>query len=144
MLKIRKSSLFEVNSGIIASISSFYRYEIDFCLFIHHSSFTIISMLSIFILFSIASAFSRKAHDKNRNRYGWGTIGVVTFFGSQFIGGIIVALINADLLNDQGTVTIIGLISGIIGTGTAYYVLHKLPDPTEIVETDSDLLDSNL
>ena len=101
-------------------------------------------MLSIFILISIASAFSRKAFDKNRNRYAWGTIGVVTFFASQFIGGIIVALINAELLSDQATVTIVGLVSGILGTGTAYYMLHKLPDPTEIVETDSDLLDSNL
>ncbi len=101
-------------------------------------------MLSIFILISIASAFSRKAHDKNRNRYGWGTIGVVTFLASQFIGGIIVALINAKLLEDNTIVTVIGLVSGIIGTGTAYYILHKLPDPTEVIETDGDLLDSNL
>lgn len=101
-------------------------------------------MLSIFILISIATMFSRKAFEKNRNRYGWGTIGVVTFFAAQLIAGVVIALIKPEWLENQGIVTVAGLISGSLGVGVAYYILYKLPDPTEIVGTDSNLLDSDL
>ena len=42
--------------------------------------FNHLTMLSIFILVSAATAFARLALDKNRNRYLWGAIGVVSYF----------------------------------------------------------------
>ena len=102
-------------------------------------------MLTIVIFVGIASSFSRKAHDKNRNRYLWGTIGIVSYFLLQVLAGIIMALIDPKLLENQVIVTIAGLVTGFAGVGLAYYILHKLPDPTEVVEaTDNNLLDSNL
>jgi predicted Na+-dependent transporter len=98
-------------------------------------------MLSIFIFFGIASTFSRKAFDKNRNRYVWGTIGVVSYFLLQILAGIVIALVKPEWLDEQVIVTVAGLITGFAGVGAAYYILHKLPDPTEVAAENSGLLD---
>lgn len=97
-------------------------------------------MLSIFIFAGIATTFARKAYDKDRNRYLWGFIGIASYFLMQVLAGIIMRLTNPDWLNNQGILTGIGLASGFVGVGIAYYFLHNLSDPIE--ETDADLLDS--
>ena len=98
-------------------------------------------MLTIFIFIGIAMTFSRKAYDKDRNRYVWGTIGVVSYFLLQIIAGGIIALVKPEWLTEQAIVTVIGLVTGFAGVGVAYYILHKLPDPTEETVENSGLLD---
>ena len=101
-------------------------------------------MLIIFILFGIAKTFAQIAHDKNRNRYLWGTIGVLSYYLTQIIAGIIIALVIPEWLENTGIVMAINLISGFSGVGIAYFILNKLSDPTEELEADDDLLDSKL
>lgn len=101
-------------------------------------------MLSIFILVSAATTFARLAHDKNRNRYLWGTIGVVSYFLTQIIVGIVIGLINPELLQETVFINITGVACGFMGIGIAYYILKTLPDPTEEVTSNPNLLDSNL
>ena len=100
-------------------------------------------MLSIFILVSAATTFARLAHDKNRNRYLWGTIGVVSYFLTQIIVGVLIGLVKPELLEDNVTINILGMVCGFIGMGVAYYILKTLPDPTEEVTSNADLLDTN-
>ena len=101
-------------------------------------------MLSIFILVSAATTFARLAHDKNRNRYLWGTIGVVSYFLTQIIVGVLIGLVKPELLEDNVTINILGMVCGFIGMGVAYYILKTLPDPIEEVTSNPDLLDSHL
>ncbi len=103
-------------------------------------------MLSIFMFVTIATTFSRKAYDKDLNRYLWGTIGILSYFAMQIIAGVIIALTIPDLLNEQGALIAIDLCSGLIGVGIAYFILNRIPDPNDParVGNDDDLLDSNL
>jgi hypothetical protein len=101
-------------------------------------------MLSIFILISVASAFARIAHDKNRNRYLWGTIGVVSYFLSNIIAGVIIAMTRPEWLENQGVIMTLDLTSGFLGIVIAYLILKKLPDPTENPDLDNNLLDSQI
>ncbi len=101
-------------------------------------------MLSIFILVSAATTFARLAHDKNRNRYLWGTIGVASYFLTQIIVGILIGLVKPELLEENRTINIIGIACGFMGIGIAYYILKTLPDPTVEVAQNADLLDSHL
>jgi protein-S-isoprenylcysteine O-methyltransferase Ste14 len=98
-------------------------------------------MLSIFIFLGIATTFARKAYDKNRNRYVWGTIGVVSYFVLQLFAGSLLAVTKPEWLENQAMVTVIGLVTGFAGVGVAYYILNKLPDPTEVEAENSGLLD---
>jgi hypothetical protein len=101
-------------------------------------------MLGVFILISIASTFSKIALNKNLNRYLWGAIGVVSYFLAQIIGGVVLAILNEELLNNSGAMIGINLLTGFSGVGIAYYFLQKMPDPNEVISNDNDLLDSNI
>lgn len=101
-------------------------------------------MLSIFLFFGIATMFSRKAFDKNRNRYLWGTIGVLSYFIMPFIVGIVIAVVSPESLDNERFLNILGIVAGFLGVGVAYFILHKLSDPTENLVADNDLLDSQL
>ena len=83
-------------------------------------------------------------YDKNRNRYLWGTIGVVSYFLTQIIVGVLIGLVKPELLEDNVTINILGMVCGFIGMGVAYYILKTLPDPIEEVTSNPDLLDSHL
>jgi uncharacterized membrane protein YfcA len=98
-------------------------------------------MLSIFIFLGIAMSFSRKAYDKDRNRYVWAAIGVVSYFLLQILAGVVIALVKPEWLDKQAIVSVVGLITGFMGVGVAYYILENLPDATEKETENSDLLD---
>ena len=101
-------------------------------------------MLSIFLLIFIGTSFSKLAFDKNLNRYVWGTIGIASYFITQLIAGLIIGVTNPELLSDRGSVTIIGLITGFMGVGIAYFILHRMPVKQENISFDGDLLDSKM
>ena len=101
-------------------------------------------MIGIFLLIYIATSFSKLAFDKNLNRYVWGTIGVASYFISQVISGLIISEINPELLNGSGSVTIIGLITGLMGVGIAYLILQRMPEKQDILSFDRDLLDGKM
>jgi hypothetical protein len=101
-------------------------------------------MLVIFILIGIVTTFSRLAFDKNLNRYLWGTIGVVSYYLAQYIGGFIINSINPEILQDKGALIGIALLLGFTGVGIAYFILYKMPDPNETSVDDSDLLDNKI
>jgi drug/metabolite transporter (DMT)-like permease len=101
-------------------------------------------MLIIVILVAIATTFSKLAFDKNLNRYLWGTIGVVSYFLAQFLGGIIISAINPEILQDSGANIGYALLLGFIGVGIAYFFLHKMPYPDDTIVDDSDLLDDKI
>jgi hypothetical protein len=101
-------------------------------------------MLTIFLFIGIATMFSRKAFDKDRNRYLWGTIGVLSYFLTQFVAGVIVNLINPELLVNKASLYIISMLSGFSGVGIAYTILNRLPDLAEESLADDNILDSQL
>ncbi len=101
-------------------------------------------MLSIFILVGIAKIFAQLAHDKNRNSYLWGAIGVASFYLTQVIIGVIMAIVNPELLEDNLTTSAVGVICGFLGVFVTYYVLKSQRDTTKEIVLNPDLLDSNL
>jgi hypothetical protein len=101
-------------------------------------------MIAIVIIIAVATTFSRLAFDKNLNRYLWGTIGVVSYYLAQFIGGHILNMINPELLQDSGALIGYALLFGFMGVGIAYFILYKMPDSNETIVDESDLLDNKL
>jgi hypothetical protein len=102
-------------------------------------------MLSIFMLISVATTFARIAHDKDLNRYMWGTIGVLSYFIMQIIFGVVFVIFSPELVQNRGAGIILELGGGLSGVGIAYYILKKMPNPNDSPPPASgDLLDSDL
>ncbi len=101
-------------------------------------------MLSIFIMIGVAMSFARLAHDKDRNRYVWGAIGVVSYFVAQLIAGMVIGLTKPELLQNRGSLSIISIVAGLIGVGIAFFILKRMPNPTEALAAGNDLLDTKI
>ena len=101
-------------------------------------------IIVLIILVSITSTFSNLAHSKNLNRYLWGFIGVISYYLAQLLAGLMIALFSDELKKSQEAISIIGILSGLLGIGLAYFILHKMPNAEELSFNRKDLLDSNM
>ena len=98
-------------------------------------------MLSIFIMIGIAISFARIAHDKNRNRFLWGIIGIISYYVTQIIAGIAIAFTYPSLQQNPGGIAAISIAAGFLGVSIAYYFLYQLPDAADENAGEDDLLD---
>jgi peptidoglycan biosynthesis protein MviN/MurJ (putative lipid II flippase) len=101
-------------------------------------------MLSIFVLIGVATSFARIAFDKNLNRGLWGTIGVLSYFVSQFVITLIIASVSPETMLDNTNRIVYSLLSGIAGVAIAYVVLQRMPDGKDESQNDSNLLDGDI
>jgi hypothetical protein len=102
-------------------------------------------MLSIIMLITVATTFSRVAYDKDLNRYLWGTIGVLSYFSMQIIAGVVCIIFMPELLQNKIITTILDLSMGLLGVTIAYQILIRRPNPNDTPPPASgDLLDSDL
>ena len=86
-------------------------------------------MIGLIILAIIAFNIGKVAFDKGKNRYVWWAITVGVWFGAQFLGGLVIALLGGEsLLNDDLTVMLIGLVCSVLGIAGLWTYLNRLPD----------------
>jgi hypothetical protein len=81
----------------------------------------------------VAIVFSNLAHKYNKNRWGYGLLGVVTYFGATFVYGFIYAIIY--LMNDpyateddiEGgwTLRLSAIGVGVVVSYILYYFLER-------------------
>lgn len=99
-------------------------------------------MIGIVFLVLILRAIGKRAHDKGKNQYAFWAIGVGVWFGSQFILGVLIALLFPDFILGEGEDSLllrfIGIIFSACSVGLLYMYLDRLPDPDL---TKKDLVD---
>jgi hypothetical protein len=101
-------------------------------------------MLSIFVLIGVATSFARIAFDKNLNRGLWGTIGVLSYFVSQFVITLIIAAVSPETMADSTNGVVYSLLSGFAGVTIAYIILQRIPDGKDENDNNTNLLDGDI
>lgn len=105
-------------------------------------------MLGLLPLYFIGKYFSELAHEHNRSRWLYAVLGIVVFFASQFLAGIILGIIL--LASDSGFtgkmdlgMNILGIVVGIGSAWLFYYLLKRawVKNPRSQRAENSDLLD---
>lgn len=104
-------------------------------------------MLGLLLLFFIGKAFFNLAQKHQRNRWLFGVLGIVVFYGASIIGGFIIGFIAAAAGNEslfelpdflQG---IIAMPIGLLATWFFHYMLRKNWDSNP-KDKNPELLDS--
>lgn len=100
------------------------------------------------VLIIIVVAFVNNAGNLGLNKVLWGFIGAVSYFGTQFVVGIVAALIiglDEAAYIDSGTELSLNFV-GIIAGGVASYIAYqRMPYYAEKEEIDiDDLLDQDM
>lgn len=103
-------------------------------------------MLGLLVIYFIGKAFYKLAGQHNRNEWGYAILGVVAYYVSAFIGGIILVIAyellemgNIDEVSDQ----VIGLLAlpfGLLGCWGTYKLLENRFEGSPF-ESDPDILD---
>lgn len=71
----------------------------------------------------IGVLFYRGAVQHDLNKVLWLFIGVFAFFAGQFIAGFVTEIVSPGLLDDFMSLLIVGLISGLVAAGIAYWIM---------------------
>lgn len=79
-------------------------------------------MLGIFFIYWVGKSFHTLAGEHNRNKWLWAILGLVTFYASQLIFGIIYFIV-ADIYEDPENETLLNLLGVVIG-GLCTYGLY--------------------
>ena len=82
-------------------------------------------ILLILLVVGLFSAFYKLADSHDRNGWIYGGIGPVTWFGTQFIAGILIGITAPQLLSDSMNVLIIGMGTGLVGTIVCYMLIKS-------------------
>jgi len=77
------------------------------------------------LLVIVASLFYRTANKKMLNGILWSVLAVLTWFGSQFIAGLIIGLTNPRMLDNDGGLILWGIVASVAGT-VGLYVLMEM------------------
>lgn len=99
----------------------------------------------ILLVVGLFSAFFKLADSHDRNGWIYGGIGPVSWFGTQFIVGIIITIISPQILSDTSSIFIFGLGSGLIGTIVTYMLIrnHFIKNPKKSSKyKNEDILDN--
>ena len=84
-------------------------------------------MLGIFLLIGIGAGFYGYANKQNMNiPWLWPILGIVSYFAMQFIVGLFIGMLSPSLLYDQGSILLIGLISGFAGVGVCFLIMMQV------------------
>ena len=79
----------------------------------------------VLLIVGLFAAFYKLADSHDRNGWIYGGIGPVTWFGTQFIAGILIGITAPQLLSDSMNVLIIGMGTGLVGTIVCYMLIKS-------------------
>lgn len=99
----------------------------------------------IAVIGGLFAAFFKLADSHDRNGWIYGGIGPVSWFGTQFLAGIIIGFLAPEVLSDTSSVFIFGLGSGLVGSIVSYLLIknHFTKNPKKSSKyNNEDILDN--
>lgn len=96
-------------------------------------------MIGIIIIISVVGAFVKKAKEKNENKWKWGVLALISYYGGTFFAAFMIGLFvemgffNLDLDNEI-KLTFLSLPFGV----TACYFAYRLLDKKETKKPNID------
>lgn len=104
-------------------------------------------MLSILFLYYIGKQFYDLAELNNKSKWGFGILGVVSFYAGTFVSGIILALLMSPEAVESMNDLVLGLISiplGLVFAWIFYKILEHNWSKLQDNYVEGDILDQNL
>lgn len=104
-------------------------------------------MLGLLLIFFIGKAFFNLAQTHERNKWLFGVLGVVVYYGMTIIGGLVIVFIavtigNEGILNYSDTILgLMGVPVGLLSVWGFHYMLRKNWEANP-KNQNSDLLDN--
>lgn len=100
-------------------------------------------MLEILILIFVGRYFYKFSKDNNMKPVLWTIIGVLSYFVGAFVMGLIVGILNPRILDNLLTLTLLGLVSGLIGVTITFFIM-KAQAKNTTPSSESEVLDDSL
>lgn len=100
-------------------------------------------MLEILILIFVGRYFYKFSKDNNMKPVLWTIIGVLSYFVGAFVMGLIVGILNPRILDNLLTLTLLGLVSGLIGVTITFFIM-KAQAKNATPSSESEVLDDSL
>lgn len=103
-------------------------------------------MLLIAILIGVVVGLYNLAEKKGLNKWVWAVMGLVGWFGAQFVIGIILGMTNSSILYDETQLIIWGLISSLVGVSIVYGALFMVAKNKESKKASDydDIMDASM
>ncbi len=83
-------------------------------------------MLGIFLIYWIGRKFYDLAFLHHRSQWGWAIFGIIIYFVSQIIFGMLIGIVAPNLLNDTGGSFVVNILGIGIGLGVWFIVFKFL------------------
>lgn len=98
------------------------------------------------VLIVVAIAFYQAAKARGLQAILWAVVGGASYFAGQFLGVFVMGIIDINMLDDQWAIIGVGIFSGLVGVGIAYYALTQAANKVKSKQsTEKDnLLDDGL
>ncbi len=101
-------------------------------------------MLGIILLIGLSIGIGRAAENKGLHKILWGILAFVSFFLAQFIAGLFVGIFSPNLLEDETSLTILGLLSGIAGFVIVWLLMFYIAKRKKAMKEENEgLLDDD-
>ena len=104
-------------------------------------------MLGLLPLFIVGRYFYQLAHEHNRSTWGFAILGIVVYFASQFLLGIVLGLVlvatGSQMILEESSLmlNLVGIGMGVLAVWLFYYLLKKNWEKNPKSVTNNDLLD---
>lgn len=104
-------------------------------------------MLGLFLILFLGGIVLKLAEKKGRNKWLWAIISVAAYYLGTFMAGIgWVIIMETDVQElGLGGIMLLSLISGLVGWGTVYLILHRMANISEGADVldNTNWIDSN-
>lgn len=100
-------------------------------------------MLEILLLIFIARYFNRYAKDHQLSAVLWTIMPIVSYILGALIGGVIVAVLAPDVLENTVMLSVIGLPAGTLGIFVCYLIMRSQAKSKADVSS-ADVLDDEI
>lgn len=104
-------------------------------------------LLGLLPLFIVGRYFYQLAHEHNRSTWGFAILGIVVYFASQFLLGIVLGLVllatGSQMILEESSLllNLVGIGMGVLAVWLFYYLLKKNWEKNPKSAGNSDLLD---
>ncbi len=104
-------------------------------------------MLGLLPLFIVGRYFYQLAHEHNRSTWGFAILGIVVYFASHVLLGVVLGLVlvatGSQMILEESSlmINLIGIGMGVLAVWLFYYLLKRNWEKNPKSASNSDLLD---